>query len=242
MSGEISYRNQDDSLNTSFTHQDTSLNTSVKSAYIQLKDALHDSFIGIDINRLKRLTFDPIETRVVKNNDLNSIKLDINDDLQREELPEAPSFARQTLQPGDVIISLRFTGAFWAAKVPDDLQETTIAAQNTMVLRPNKDIILPAYLTAWLRSESGVSAVMEHAESAAKHAATEHSKFKSFYALKVGNVRDTLLPVPSLEEQESIASIYAEYAEFQIRYPEELKRKEQAFNQAVNVLTNEVLP
>ena len=77
---------------------------------------------------------------------------------------KTPTLERNELKAGDVLVPLTF-GPFWAACVPAGLTDREgaeipcFAYGGLMVLKPNPELILPEYLTLWLRSESAADQV-----------------------------------------------------------------------------------
>jgi len=222
----------------SFTHVDTSRQLLTDVSHIQLSEVLITSFIGITVGRHKE-GLDQKETHeittcgIIKNRNLNTSGVDIDTSAKSETLVQSNPLTKQILKEGDVLITTRFID-FWVAKVPA-LDSDIVAAQNIMVLRVDRDKILPEYLVAWLRSERGLLSIKENSTPVTSKRNEKHT-FESFSWINVSQVRNLTIPVPTLPYQEEIVSSYGAVAAWKRNYSTELQRKEDQFNQAVNRL------
>lgn len=106
----------------------------------------------------------------------------------------APSRARQLVESGDVLISSVRPNLNAVAVVPDSLDGAT-ASTGFVVLRPKRQLIDSRYLFHWVRGDQFVTAMVARSTGANYPAVTESV------------VRDSVVPLPSLEEQRHIATI-----------------------------------
>ncbi|MGV3149233.1 restriction endonuclease subunit S [Rothia sp. 11273D007AR] len=105
---------------------------------------------------------------------------------------EAPSRAKQLLKKGDILVSTVRPNLNAVAVVPDEL-DGCIGSTGFSVLRPT-DELDPVYLFSWVCSPTFVNSMANLATGA------------SYPAISDRVVKDSLIPLPPLEEQKRIAA------------------------------------
>jgi type I restriction enzyme S subunit len=106
----------------------------------------------------------------------------------------APSRARQIVKARDILVSTVRPNLNAVAQVPDDLEEA-IASTGFTVLRPKESIIDARYLFQWVKSPQFVTRMVENATGA------------NYPAVSDRLVKDSMIPLPPLDEQNRIAAI-----------------------------------
>ena len=107
---------------------------------------------------------------------------------------EAPSRARQLVKTGDVLISTVRPNLNSVAEVPSDLNGAT-ASTGFSILRPVENKLNPKYLFHWVRSPEFVRQMLARATGA------------NYPAVSDKTVKESIIPLPPLEEQRRIAAI-----------------------------------
>lgn len=105
---------------------------------------------------------------------------------------EAPSRAKQLLKKGDILVSTVRPNLNAVAVVPGEL-DGCIGSTGFSVLRPT-DELDPVYLFSWVCSPTFVNSMVNLATGA------------SYPAISDRVVKDSLIPLPPLEEQKKIAA------------------------------------
>lgn len=107
---------------------------------------------------------------------------------------DAPSRARQLVKAGDVLVSTVRPNLNAVAQVPDELNGAT-ASTGFAVLRADRSQLDARYLFHWVRSPSFVHEMVRRATGA------------SYPAVSDTTIRDSKIPLRSLDEQRRIAAI-----------------------------------
>ncbi|MFI8349968.1 restriction endonuclease subunit S [Streptomyces sp. NPDC085596] len=106
---------------------------------------------------------------------------------------EAPSRARQLVRAGDILVSTVRPNLNAVAAVPAELDEA-IASTGFCVLRPGPDLD-SGYLKHWVMTSEFVSSMVRQATG------------QSYPAVSDRIVKQSTLPVPSVERQQQIAAV-----------------------------------
>lgn len=106
----------------------------------------------------------------------------------------APSRARQLVATGDVLVSTVRPNLNAVATVPPELAGAT-ASTGFCVLRPRTDVLDGRYLFHWVQSPSFVGEMVSMATGA------------SYPAISDRIIKESLIPLPRLEEQRRIAIV-----------------------------------
>lgn len=117
--------------------------------------------------------------------------------IQRSEhIPcsEAPSRARQIVKAGDVLVSTVRPNLNAVARVPDELDGAT-ASTGFCVLRPRANSLESPYLFHWVKTPDFISNMVRLATGA------------SYPAVSDAIVKQSLIPLPDLNDQRRIAAI-----------------------------------
>jgi type I restriction enzyme S subunit len=107
---------------------------------------------------------------------------------------EAPSRARQLVATGDVLISTVRPNLNGVAKVTEDYDGMT-ASTGFCVLRPREKLLSSDYLFQWVKSPLFVRDMVRKATGA------------SYPAVSDRIIKDSVIPLPPLDEQQRIAAI-----------------------------------
>jgi type I restriction enzyme S subunit len=107
---------------------------------------------------------------------------------------DAPSRARQLVRAGDVLVSTVRPNLNAVARVPSDFDGAT-ASTGFCVLRADEVRLSGVYLFHWLRTRNFISEMTRRATGA------------SYPAVSDAIVKESLMPVPAIEEQRRIAVI-----------------------------------
>ncbi|UDL92233.1 restriction endonuclease subunit S [Mesorhizobium sp. PAMC28654] len=107
---------------------------------------------------------------------------------------DAPSRARQIVAFGDILVSTVRPNLNGVAPVSEEYDGAT-ASTGFCVLRPNPDKLLSNYLMHWVRSPQFVGSMIREATGA------------SYPAVSDRIVKNSLIPLPPLPEQQRIAAI-----------------------------------
>ena len=128
--------------------------------------------------------------------DLSAVDQDTKAITEAREIAcaEAPSRARQLVAAGDVLVSTVRPNLNGVARVPNDLDGAT-ASTGFCVLRPDPKKLDGNYLFQWVKSSGFVDDMVNKATGASYPAVSDRIIFES------------LLPLPSIEEQRRIAAI-----------------------------------
>lgn len=105
---------------------------------------------------------------------------------------EAPSRARQIVHAGDVLVSTVRPNLNAVAHVSDEFH-AAIASTGFCVLRPRSDMLDSRYLFHWVKSEGFVKDMVARATGA------------NYPAVSDKTVKTSLIPLPTLTEQQQIA-------------------------------------
>jgi restriction endonuclease S subunit len=169
-------------------------------------DSLGLLFQGLVINRYLAKTAAGESLRVVQVRDLD--ELHIARDLDVLSL-EAPNLSRYLLQEGDVVLTVR--GSSQKVSVVDGPIVGAIAGQNLAVFRPflaSKELLVPInslFLAVLLRSDwlsDSLSRV--------------YSQSTSTRSLSLGQLRQLQVPVPSVEIQNEVATLFLATEQFRL--------------------------
>ena len=128
--------------------------------------------------------------------DLSSVDQNTKEISAPKVMPvqEAPSRARQVISPGDVLVSTVRPNLNGVAKVSPAL-EGAIASTGFTVLRSKRKLIDSNYLFHWVKSPAFISDMVTKSTGA------------SYPAVSDKIVRESLVPLPIVEEQRRIAAI-----------------------------------
>lgn len=173
-----------------------------------LPEVLIDHRVGIRLARfLPRLK--PVDALVLKNSDLR-----VNDSLvlwaaegNLCSLENTPTLKRNELKAGDVLAPLTF-GHFWAAYVHPSVTDQgkdkipSFAYGGLMILKPDTRLILPEYLTLWLRSKSAIDQI------ALLSTESPHNGIRRF-TITLGASRQLSISVPPLSVQTKLLQDYS---------------------------------
>lgn len=107
---------------------------------------------------------------------------------------EAPSRARQLVKSGDVLVATVRPNLNGVALVPEEYEGAT-ASTGYCVLRPDHNRLDGKYLYYWVQTEAFVTDMMEKATGA------------NYPAVSDKVIKESIIPLPPLEEQKRIASI-----------------------------------
>jgi len=136
---------------------------------------------------------------------------------------EAPSRARQIIQVNDVIVATTRPNLNAVALVPAEL-DNQICSTGFCVLRAGADI-LPEYLFAFVQHESFINAL------------TDLVKGALYPAVNDSQVKDQLIPLPPLPEQQRIAAVLKE----QMAAVEKARASAEAELEIINALPSALL-
>ena len=115
--------------------------------------------------------------------------------------PAGPDKERSALRMGDVVVCIT-GGRTGAVAYVDDLPDETFVNQHVCLVRPHPQYVSGLFLSFVLFSEIGQ-----------KQLALAMYGLKQ--GLSLGDIRDLVVPIPSLQEQEQIASLIAsQFADF----------------------------
>lgn len=128
--------------------------------------------------------------------DLSAIDQDTKRIVEPNRLStsEAPSRARQLVAAGDVLVSTVRPNLNGVAKVGAEHEGMT-ASTGFCVLRPRKKLLSENYLFQWVKSPSFVKDMVQKATGA------------SYPAVSDRIIKESLIPLPPLDEQKRIAAI-----------------------------------
>jgi type I restriction enzyme S subunit len=128
--------------------------------------------------------------------DLSSVDKDAKVIAATEVVPcsDAPSRARQLVKEGDVLVSTVRPNLNGVAKV-ERVHGGTTASTGFCVLRPSPDKLDTNYLFQWVRSAAFIQNMIDVASGA------------NYPAVSDKKVKESLIPLPPLEEQKRIAKI-----------------------------------
>jgi restriction endonuclease S subunit len=113
------------------------------------------------------------------------------EDFRILPVDEAPGRARQLVKSGDVLVSTVRPNLNAVALVGSELNGAT-ASTGFCVLRPNRSIVEPGILFAWVQNQVFIDELTSQAKGASYPAVTDNV------------VKALEIPVPSLEEQKQI--------------------------------------
>jgi type I restriction enzyme S subunit len=107
---------------------------------------------------------------------------------------DAPIRARQIVKARDILVSTVRPNLNAVAQVPDEL-DGAIASTGFTILRPKKSVIDARYLFQWVKSPQFIARMVEKATGA------------SYPAVSDRIVKDSMIPLPPLDEQRRIAAV-----------------------------------
>lgn len=108
---------------------------------------------------------------------------------------DAPSRARQLVDVGDVLVATVRPNLNGVAIIEDSEYSGATASTGYCVLRPNKELIEAKYLYYWVRTDQFVNEMVKLATGA------------NYPAVSDKTVKNSLIPLPPLEEQKRIVAI-----------------------------------
>ena len=122
--------------------------------------------------------------------------------------------SQHELRAGDVLASTRFI-EFYAACVPKEVSEWSCEGvqvpcyptNNLVAMTPSTDLILPEYLTLWLRSESAIGQIAQRSRSQSKEG---KSYGRHFSAINISELMLLSICVPSLSLQADLCQAYSD--------------------------------
>src|SRR5205085_4747582 len=141
---------------------------------------------GSTITLAKRGEMAVIGPKAIRAMELN---LDSLDRTAHDRLIPFPTFA----VPGDIVVNAISTHRGEAALVPESLA-ATLVSRNVILIRPDRSVVLPEYLTAILNSDY----VRKQLEQKAAGAV--------ILAINVQAVKGLTVPLPSLAVQQDIVN------------------------------------
>jgi type I restriction enzyme S subunit len=115
-------------------------------------------------------------------------------DVQKIEVTDAPSRARQLIRVGDVLVSTVRPNLNAVAQVTEKY-DGEIASTGFCVVRPKCELLDSSYLFHLVQSESFISHLVSRSTGAGYPAVTDE------------DVKDALIPLPPLAEQKRIAAV-----------------------------------
>lgn len=121
--------------------------------------------------------------------------------MEMDSLTEMPEkYRKYCLQPGDVVLTK--TTPFKAASFDSEEQENLqiLPGANIYRLEPDREKILPSYLTLYLQSPQGQEQLARHAKGKT-----------SVLIISVQELLELTIPLPSLEEQNQLATKYRRF-------------------------------
>lgn len=107
---------------------------------------------------------------------------------------DAPSRARQIVKARDILVSTVRPNLNAVAQVPDNI-DGAIASTGFTVLRPKQTVINARYLFQWVKNPEFVARMVENASGA------------SYPAVSDRIIKDSMIPLPPLDEQHRIAAV-----------------------------------
>jgi len=128
--------------------------------------------------------------------DLSSVDQSEKEIIPNEQISvrDAPSRARQLIKEGDILVSTVRPNLNGVAYVPESLDGAT-ASTGLCVLRPDDNVLDGRYLFHWVRTPQFVEDMVRKATG------------QSYPAVSDRIVKDSLIPLPLLDEQRRIAAI-----------------------------------
>lgn len=144
-------------------------------------------------------TWNPLKSKancLIDYIDISSVNKDTKQiqEVSQVKAHEAPSRARQLVKVGDILVSTVRPNLNSVAQVPSHLDGAT-ASTGFTVLRPLINKLDGRYLFHWVKTSKFVSDMVKKATGA------------NYPAVSDRVIKESLLPLPSLSEQERIATI-----------------------------------
>ena len=140
------------------------------------------------------------------------------DDL--EHIDEEPrKVTNYVLKSGDILIPARGTSVRTA--IFEEQSYTCIASSNVIVIRPDQNKLLTAYLKMFLDSPMGIKLLTAMQQGA------------TIISISYKDLKEMEVPAPSIEEQKKLADEYEEELE---RYHESIKAAEERWQEVVERL------
>lgn len=140
------------------------------------------------------------------------------DDL--EHIDEEPrKVTNYVLKSGDILIPARGTSVRTA--IFEEQSYTCIASSNVIVIRPDQNKLLTAYLKMFLDSPMGVKLLTAMQQGA------------TIISISYKDLKEMEVPAPSIDEQKKLADEYEEELE---RYHESIKAAEERWQEVVERL------
>ena len=154
--------------------------------------------------------------------DISSIDNQIKKIIEVKQIlgSEAPSRARQLIEPGDVVVSTVRPNLNAVALVPPDLSNP-IASTGFCILRTNQTMACPEYIFEITKSSFFISSLVKIAKGASYPAVTD----RDILAIRI--------PVPSLTEQQKFIDL--------VQKVERLKEKQKQSEQKLTSLFNALM-
>ena len=169
-------------------------------------DSLGLLFQGLVVNRYLSKTGAGESLRVVQVRDLDELHIARNLDVLSLE---APNLSRYLLQEGDVVLTVR--GSSQKVSVVDGPIVGAIAGQNLAVFRPflaSKELLVPI--------NSLFLAVLLRSDWLADSLSRVYSQSTSTRSLSLGQLRQLQVPVPSVEIQNEVATLFLATEQFRL--------------------------
>jgi hypothetical protein len=177
----------------------------------------HNAFILKNQNLGEDLNYLPIQTI----------------DTKPMSLKLLPILDKHRLAPGDVLATIRFL-VFWVAYLQPMSESLPLYAYNNLaVLKLNQDLILPEYLTLWLRSHSAQSQIHRLASQVTK---AGRKLGHNFSAIDLAQLVSIVIPLPSLTKQRFLVDEFHDIVANQLRFEQLILQRHASLQQQLLLL------
>ncbi|KAM3089646.1 restriction endonuclease subunit S [Phormidesmis sp. 146-35] len=205
-----------------------------------LSELLKGYRVGITVSRFqKKETGCPeseVSAHVLKNQDLGdntrslTLKM-MGDNVQ--QLQQTDGLIKHQLQPGNVVVTLKFI-EFWAVCMSAESFPLPLYAYNNLaVLVPNVDLVLPEFLTLWLRSKSAQTQISERSTQVTK---ASRSFGRNFSSMSLTALVSLPISVPSLDEQKLLVQEFYNIVIEQQAFEQQTQQRQIALQEKLHCL------
>jgi type I restriction enzyme M protein len=182
-----------------------------------LKDIVNEIRPGVTLTRFKVESGDGELVKVLSIKDINQDAIYLSPEIGDEtEVKDASSLGKYVLRDGDVVISTKGSAIKTAAfRGTNEL----VANSNLSVIRCDESIMIPEYLTIFLKSEQAI------------HELQMKSKGSGILSLSTTDIGMIEVPVPSLETQKKLITLHKELETYTASRLEEIRLVKQTVRQ-----------